>query len=214
MIFMKEKPCRMMKRDTIHVLENGSTYVLSENYFYKTEAYYNIVLGENEGKDVVPHSEEILEANIVPLTLEKARLAGIPVCDWEISYSYVNLPSIVYGINYYSDSSNYSIVQDQQTARRVIKQVTHSGKYPFCYQKLEDPTAVEEHVCVLGKIANASPELESFAAKVYEAFRIPLVNIVAVAADGGYRLSSLGPMRYSQLSKEERDMLESMLRGI
>ncbi len=47
--------------------------------------------------------------------------------------------------------------------------------------------------------------------KIYEVFRLPLVEIVLVKDESGYRLSSLAPVKYSQLSKEETEMLQNLL---
>jgi hypothetical protein len=40
---------------------------------------------------------------------------------------------------------------------------------------------------------------------------MPLVEIVLVKDESGYRLSSLAPVKYSQLSKEEKEMLQNLL---
>jgi hypothetical protein len=60
------------------------------------------------------------------------------VCEWGISQGYVPLPAILYGLNYFSTTLDYFIVQDQKKAKDVIKHITNNGKYPFCYQKFPD----------------------------------------------------------------------------
>jgi len=42
--------------------------------------------------------------------------------------------------------------------------------------------------------------------KIYEVFRLPLVEIVLVKDESGCWLSSLAPVKYSQLSKDETEM--------
>jgi len=52
--------------------------------------------------------------------LEKARMAGIPVCEWVVSYAYITLPAIVYGLNYFSTPSEHFVVKDFTSAKKAI----------------------------------------------------------------------------------------------
>lgn len=200
------------KKDIMYTLkENDSQYIINESYFYKTEPYYTIVKNEHDGIKTVPSSSDVLDAYIVPICLEKAKLAEIPICDWVISYQYISLPAVVYGLNYFSTPSDHFVVKDIEEATKVIKHVTNLGKYPFCYQKLTDTSKVVKCVSIFGKTINCCDGVSALADKVYRAFSIPLVEIVLVKDEGGYRLSSLAPVKYSQLSKEETELLQNLL---
>jgi hypothetical protein len=191
--------------------EDDSQYIVNESYFYKTEPYYAIVKNENEGIKTIPSSRDVLDAYIVPICLEKAKLAGIPVCDWTISYQFVPLPAIIYGLNYFSTPSENFLVSDHEEAKKVIKHVTNHGRYPFCYQKISDASAVARCVSIFGKSINCCEKVSTIAEKIYEVFRLPLVEIVLVKDDSDCRLSSLAPVKYSQLSKDETEMLQDLL---
>ncbi|MDM7934141.1 MAG: RimK-like ATPgrasp N-terminal domain-containing protein [Methanothrix sp.] len=191
--------------------ENDSRYIVNESYFYKTEPYYTIVENENEGIRTVPSSSDVLDAYIVPICLEKAKLAGIPVCEWVISYQYVSLPAVVYGLNYFSTPSDHFLVRGLDEARSVIKHVTNRGRYPFCYQKIGETSEVVECASIFGKTINCCRSLSSLAERIYEVFRIPLVNIVMIRDGDSFLLSSLAPVRYSQLSKDETELLQYLL---
>jgi hypothetical protein len=193
------------------LMEDDSQYIVNESYFYKTEPYYTIVKNENEGVKTIPSSTDVLDAYIVPICLEKAKLAGIPVCDWIISYQYVSLPALVYGLNYFSTPSDHFLVNDLEGAKAVIKHVTNRGRYPFCYQKIDDAASVAKCVSIFGKTINCCEKVSALAEQIYEVFRLPLVEIVLVKGESGYRLSSLAPVKYSQLSKEETEMLQDLL---
>ena len=200
------------KKDIMYTLKEDDTqYIINESYFYKTEPYYTIVKSEHDGIKTVPSSSEVLDAYIVPICLEKAKLAEIPVCDWVISYQYISLPAVVYGLNYFSTPSDHFMVKDVEEATKVIKHVTNLGKYPFCYQKLTDTSKVAKCVSIFGKTINCCEGVSALADKVYRAFSIPLVEIVLVKDESGYRLSSLAPVKYSQLSKEETELLQNLL---
>jgi len=193
------------------LMDDDSQYIINESYFYKTEPYYTIVKNEHEGMKTVPSSSDVLDAYIVPICLEKAKLANIPINDWIISYQYVSLPALVYGLNYFSTPSDHFEVRDLEEAKKVIKHVTNRGKYPFCYQKLGENSKVVSCVSIFGKTINCYKNVSSLAERIYEVFRIPLVKIVLIKDESGYRLSSLAPVKYSQLSKEEALMLQSLL---
>jgi hypothetical protein len=66
-------------KDSLYVIRRDEVYhVISENYSYKTETYYTILDHEQGGKTVRPSSRAVLDAYVVPICLERARLGGIP----------------------------------------------------------------------------------------------------------------------------------------
>jgi hypothetical protein len=200
------------KKDIMYILnENDSRYIINESYFYKTEPYYTIVKNEHEGIKTEPSSADVLDAYVVPICLEKAKLAGILIADWVISYQYVSLPAVVYGLNYFSTPSDHFVVKDLEEASKVIRHVTNHGKYPFCYQKVSDSSMVATCVSIFGKTINCCERVSSMAEKVYDTFRIPLVDMVMIKEGSEYRLSALAPVKYSKLSKEESEMLQNLL---
>ena len=199
-------------KDSVFFIRRGEmNHVISENYSYKTETYYSILCHELEGKPVRPSSSAILDAYVVPLCLERAKRGGIPVCDWGISQGYVPLPAILYGMNYFATTSDFFVVADNVKAKEVIKHITNIGKYPFCYQKLDESATIHSCIGIFGKTDTPCTRISPLAEKVYELFSIPLVTMVFVKSGEDYRLSSLAPTKYSQLSGEERTLLSAYL---
>jgi hypothetical protein len=210
---VREKKGRLLRRDLIlEKVRGGVTYIVSEDYSYKTEAYYRILTLEMEGREVVPSTRDLLDAYVVPVCLTRAGGAGIPVCEWGISDERVPLPSLLYGISYFADPSEYSMVRDLETAGPVIKYITGSGKYPFCYQPIPESAEIVSCVAIFGRTKDAPDPLADLAAKVYRLFRIPLMGIVSVY-NGEYRLSSVTPVWYSTLSRGEKGILGEILAG-
>jgi hypothetical protein len=202
---------RLLRRDLIHEkVRGGATYIVAEDYSYKTEAYYRILTLEMEGTGTIPSTKDLLDAYVVPVCLARAGKAGIPVCDWGISDDRVPLPSILYGISYFADPAEYSLVRDRETADEVVKYITGNGKYPFCYQPIPAEAEIVPCIAIFGRTAGAPEALARLAAQVYHLFRIPLMEIVAVS-NGGYRLSAITPCWYSTLSGEEKDILQGIL---
>jgi hypothetical protein len=199
-------------KDSLFTIRHGDTFhIISENYSYKTETYYSILHHELEGIPVRPSSVAVLDAYIVPVCLERAKLAGIPVCAWGISQAYVPLPAILYGLNYFATTSDYFVVHDSNQAKEVIKHITNKGKYPFCYQKLDEDAVIHSCIGIFGKTTSISSRISLLAKNVYEHFSLPLVTMVFVKNGDQYFLSSLSPTKYSQLSADERTLLTAYL---
>jgi hypothetical protein len=199
-------------RDSLHVLEReGIWYVISEDYSYKTEPYYTILSYELAGKNVRPASSAVLDAYVVAICLERAKLAGIPVAEWGISQGYVPLPSVIYGLNYFATSADFFLVTDGEKAKEVIAHVTNKGKYPFCYQKIPPGATIHSCVSIFGRTADSCAAIAEYAGKIYELFSIPLVTMVFIKNGDEYRLSSLSPTKYSRISGDERALLTAYL---
>jgi len=202
----KKEP--VLVRDSLSVIQRGQAWhIVSEDYSYKSEAYYHILSHELAGEPVCPSSRAVLDAFVVPVCLERAQNAGIPVADWGISQGYVPLPAVLYGLNYFATASDYAIVRDNGQAQDVVRHITNRGKYPFCYQKISDSAEVVTCTAVFGRTAGKCAAVDRYAEKIYDLFSIPLVRLVMVHSGNAYRLSSLAPMRYTHLSEEERGIL-------
>lgn len=199
-------------RDSLHVLErDGLIHVISEDYSYKTEPYYTILNYELNGINVRPTSSAVLDAYVVPMCLERAKLAGIPVAEWGISQGYVPLPAIIYGLNYFATSADFFLVTDDVKAKEVIAHVTNKGKYPFCYQKIPAGATVHSCVSIFGRTAGSCAAIAGLAEKIYQLFSLPLSTMVFVRCGDEYSLSSLSPTKYTRISGDERALLTAYL---
>lgn len=210
-----EKRDRLLKEDSIFTVSmDDSMHVVSENHFYKSEAYYTAVSSEMSGINTVPSSGQVIEAYVVPICLEKAKLSGIDVSDWEISYQYASTPCVIYGLNYFSTPAEFFVVKDEEAAKDVIKHVTNKGKYPFCYQKLAEGARIMAVTSVFGNaVENKDPGVTGMIAAVYRLFKIPLFSAILIERDGKYLLSSMGPVRYSKLTRQEKHLLGEYLQS-
>ncbi|MDD1679771.1 MAG: RimK-like ATPgrasp N-terminal domain-containing protein [Methanomicrobiales archaeon] len=211
LFFMVTTPIGFKKDTVYEKVEGATTFLVSDNYFYKSETYYRIVRHEIEGKYAIPSSKDLIEAFVVPICLEKARMQGIRVCSWEVSYSYAPLPSIAYGIHYYSDPAEYSILRDSEVAREVIHHITNHGRYPFCYQPITDSSEVFPVIAVFGDTTEDEPELRQLAMTVYTTFRVPFLSMTVLWDGENYSLSSLSNAKYSKLSPGDRTLLRAHL---
>jgi hypothetical protein len=199
-------------KDSLIILRRGEiSHVICEDYSYKTDSYYTILRMEMEGKAIKPSTSAIIDAFVVPICLERAKLAAIPVCEWEISQVYVPLPAIIYGLNYFATTGEYVAVYDNEGAKEAVKHITNKGKYPFCYQKLGEGAEICQCTAIFGKTTGQNDAVAHIAEKIYDLFAIPLVQMVLVRSGGNYALSSLAPARYSHLAGNERSLLEAYI---
>jgi hypothetical protein len=197
-----------MLRDSLAIVRRDhACHVIAEDYSYKTEAYYTILRHELAGEDIRPSSRAVLDAFVVPICLERAKRAGIPVMDWGISQAYVPLPAVLYGLNYFATASDFFVVQDNEQAKDVVKHITNKGKYPFCYQKLGDDAIIHTCTAVFGQTTGSCAAIGGYAAMIYDLFHIPLMSMVFVKTGKSFALSSLAPTRYTHLSAQERSLL-------
>jgi hypothetical protein len=207
---LKQSP-RLRSGATYLVHRSRNLYVVSENYSYKTDPYYLILSRELNGERVYPDSRSVLDAYIVPVCLDRASRTGIPVADCIISQSCGKVPAVLYGLNYFSCSSGYAVAQSMDSAKEVIRHITNSGKYPFCYQPLQEGDEVVKAHAVFGCVHGFGEELSRYAELLFNEFHLPLVTMVWIHGDGHYRLSSLTPTRYSALSPREKSLLRVYL---
>jgi hypothetical protein len=203
---------RLQSGTTYLIRRDGRIHVVAEDYGYKTDSYYTILSRELAGEPVEPDSRSVLDAAVVPVCLEQAGRAGIPVADCIISQSYTaGLPAILYGLNYFSCSSKFTVVRGPDTEREVIRHITNNGKYPFCYQLLDEDAEIVSATAIFGKTMDHGPEIEDAAQKLYAEFRIPLMTMVFIRCTRGHLLSSLTPTRYSSLSAAEKSLLTAYI---
>ncbi len=205
------KLSKKLNKGISEIYSDNDLFILSSEYHYKTEPYYQIVLRENQnGYKITPSSNKVLDAYVVPICLTMAKIAGIPVLEWGVSDSQCPLPSIIYGINYYSDSSKFEVVEDLNFSKVAVKKVTHSGKYPFCFQKIPSNYEIKTFTTLFGKNDTENPEVSAILKKIYEVFEIPVAKIILVYCEEKYYLSSISPIDFSRVSSEEEGVFKAM----
>jgi hypothetical protein len=203
---------RLQSGGTYLVRREEKIHVVSEDYGYKTGSYYTILSREIAGEPVAPDSRSVLDAAVVPVCLERAARAGIPVADCVISQSCTpDLPAILYGLNYFSCTSEFSVVRSREAEKEVVRHLTNNGKYPYCCQSLSETAEVIPVIAIFGKITGGEPGVRDIAERLYAEFRIPLMTLVLIREGVSRFLSSITPTRYSSLSPAERSLLQAYL---
>lgn len=182
---------------------NGSAFVnISGDYRYMGEGHYESVEAEIQGIPVYPQVKESLDAYVVPLCMERAKMAGIDIPEYYISNGYFDPPAIVYPINPFM--RKHSIVYKEGHVKTIGKSLTRNYKYPICVQKIEGEASIREFKCVMG--TSSTEEFDPIASEVWNLFHLPMCK-VRVIENGKVLLSAVEPLPLHQLRPKELKLL-------
>jgi hypothetical protein len=195
--------------DYIGFLEDENCLVnLAGYYGYLESAYYASQEISGEGKDIHPTCREILDGYVVPLFLEKAKLAKLPVPEYYITNGYFEPPVIVDSVNPFM--SRQSVVLKNGHQERVAKSLTRNFTYAICCQELPPGSKIVTFHSVLGW--SHKEGFQPLSRQVWELYRIPLVQVrVIIKEDGEILLSSLQPLPFAKLTPPELRYIESRI---
>lgn len=182
---------------------------LAGDYRYLKLGYYASQDFERGTNGIHPTCQEIMDGYVMPLFLEKARRAGVPVPGYYISNGYFEPPVIVDTINPFM--SRHSIVLKAAAQERVAKSLTRNFTYAICCQELTPGAKVGYFRAILGW--SPTPRFRPLAQSVWEVFRMPVARVrVVVTDDNQALLSGLQPLPYEKLSERERAYVERAVR--
>ncbi len=177
---------------------------LHGDYSYLTEGYYLSLDADGHGRDALPTPMEAIEAYVVPLALEKARLGGLPVPDYSISNDQFEPPVIAYPVNPFS--TKCEVIQTLDEAEAKVRSLTLNFKYAFVCQAMPSDCRIDTCRCVIGK--SMTREYDAFAAKAFEVFRLPLMRIHVIVTPESYLFSAISPLERDSLTLGEKAILK------
>jgi hypothetical protein len=190
--------------------EEKSFYNLYGDYTYLLEGYYETLQSQLSGVNIHPTTEESLDAYIIAIALEKARISNIPIPEYKIVTDKTKVdsfPVLGYAMNPFSNNSY--IIDNQKFYEHKIKSLTLSGKYLAVVQKLPmEDYRLDTIRCILGK--SMVKEYQDFAMMVFKVFKLPLMKIKVIVTLDNYLLSAIEPLDYDTLSINEKKNLETM----
>ncbi|UCG63212.1 MAG: RimK-like ATPgrasp N-terminal domain-containing protein [Candidatus Zixiibacteriota bacterium] len=178
---------------------------LAGDYDYLSQAYYVSQDRLLSGELIVPSCQDMLDAYVSPLFLEKARLAGLPVPEYYISNGYIEPPVIVDPVNPFTLKGK--VVLKASRAKSIAKSLTRNFTYAICCQELPEGSQVAYFKAVLGWCVG--DEYREMARVIWDVFKIPLARIrVIKLADGGILLSDIAPLPFTELGKREMEYIK------
>jgi hypothetical protein len=181
---------------------------LSGDYSYLSVGYYVSQDLESERALIHPTCAEVMDAYVMPLFLEKAKRAGLPISDYYISNGYFEPPVIVDTINPFM--SRHSVVLKAAAQERIAKSLTRNFTYAISCQELPHRARVSHFHAVLGW--SAIPKFRELAQAVWRTFGMPLAKVrVMTCSDGRLLLSGLQPLPFARLTEREQLFLLKMV---
>lgn len=185
--------------------EENTLVNLAGNYDYLSRAYYESQDRLLNGKNIVPTCQDMLDAYVPPLFLEKARMAKVPVPECYISNGYFEPPVIVDPINPFTLKGR--MVLKPGRAKSIAKSLTRNFTYAICCQELPPGSRVSYFNSILGWCLKEKYLEQS--GIVWEIFRIPVARVrVVKLQEGGILLSDISPLPLADLQSRELKYIE------
>ncbi|MDH7508777.1 MAG: RimK-like ATPgrasp N-terminal domain-containing protein [Methanomassiliicoccales archaeon] len=187
----------------LHYQSKESAFVnIAGDYRYLSEGHYESVEAEVQEIPVYPRVKEALDAYVVPLCMERAKRAGIPVPEYYISNGFFEPPAIIYPINPFM--RRHSVVYKEGHVKTIGKSLTRNYKYPILVQRIREDASIREFKCILG--TTTTDEFETIANQIWNLFHLPICK-VRVIEDGEVLLSAIEPLPLHQLKSKELKLL-------
>jgi hypothetical protein len=187
---------------------DGKWVNLNGDYRYMEPGYYLSQDLENAGEYVRPTCGEILDAYVVPLCLEKAEQAALPVPEHYITNGFFEPPVIVDPLNPFMDRQR--IVLKAASQEKAARSLTRNFTYAICCQELPAGSRVEHFRAVLGW--SMAARYRRLAALVWSVFGLPLANVRVVSRAGEEPLfSRIKPLPCAQLNERELNYINEVV---
>lgn len=201
-----------LSRDFIAYCKDSDCFVnLAGSYDYLEVPYYASQELELAGKKVFPTCEEMLDAYITPLFLEKAKLSQLPAPEYYITNGYFEPPVIVDTANPFMLRSR--IVLKASLQHKVAKSMTRNYTYAICCQELPPGSQVKYFRSVMGWCS--FQRFRELSKQIFDVFHIPLARVrVIIHADGQMLLSDVGPLPFESLNRHELDYIEKRIEWV
>ncbi|HKI57164.1 MAG TPA: RimK-like ATPgrasp N-terminal domain-containing protein [Trueperaceae bacterium] len=178
---------------------------MAGDYSYLTSGYYHSLDAELAGLKVIPTSGDALDAYVVPIAMEKARLADLPLPTFHLATTrFPAPPFMAYPVNPFSSKGELVADAEQLAARR--NGLTYTGKYAVLCQELPEDYRIDVVRCVLGR--SLVPEYAAFTEAVFAVFRLPLARVRVIVTAKAFLLSAFLPLPLDQLTPEELALVE------
>lgn len=183
------------------------TLILDGDYEYLSEGYYACQEAEAQALHVLPTCADTLDAYVVPLALERVRLAGLPVPEWYLSNEYFRPPALLYGVNPFA--RNHQLVRTDEAARAAARKISRQGKFVICCQELPPEAEIVEFDLLMGRALQ--PRFDAWAADLFTLFRLPLARVRLIAAGDRLLFSALERLSARKLARPARALLDQQL---
>jgi hypothetical protein len=177
------------------------------DYSYLLSGFYDSLDAELSGLSIIPTTRDALDAYVVPIAMEKAKLEGLYIPEYEIvTDKFLATPIMAYPVNPFF--SKGELLVDAHALEHRRNAVSMTGKYAVLCQRLKGDYRIDVLRCIMGQCLNEA--YEEFAAEVFRIFRIPLMRVRVIVVSKEYQLSAIEPLLYEDLTLNEKKLLNGL----
>jgi hypothetical protein len=177
------------------------------DYSYLLSGYYDSLDAELSDLNVIPTTQDALDAYVVPIAMEKAKSEGLYIPEYEIiTDKFLTPPMMAYPVNPFF--SKGELITDAAMLEERRNALSMTGKYAVLCQRLKGDYRVDVLRCVMGQCLNEP--YKHFAAEVFRIFRIPLMRIRVIVVAKEYQLSAIEPLPFEDLTLNEKKLLNGL----
>jgi hypothetical protein len=187
------------------------TLNLNPDYRYMKAGYYVSMHAEVLGNQVIPSTENIIDASRTPILLLKASKARIPTLPYLVTSSVKQMitefsfPVVVFAVNPFS-FEGYKTAGNRSALYRAVKSLSMNYKFAVCVQPLKGKML--SFKTIFGKCEHGG-EVAAISEKVYEIFRIPVCKLHVQTVQEKAYLCGLQPLRTEEIFPSDLEMVSA-----
>jgi RimK-like ATPgrasp N-terminal domain len=208
-------------KDDLHALKpsaflessiKDSTININSDYRYLKTGYYVSLHAEVLGSNVIPSCENIIDSSRIPILLLRATRAKIPTLPFLVTDSVkkimteLTLPVVVFAVNPFI-YEGYMVAKNKSALYRAMKSLGMNYKFTVCALPLLGEMLTVKSF--FGKSQMPDEQINALTEKVYELFKIPICKVHVQKTEGKAFLCGLEPMKESDLSKSDLELISS-----
>lgn len=187
-------------------LDPDTLFHMAGDYYYMSEAYYQLLEAELAAQAVLPTTAATLDAYVVPIALEKARQAQFPIPDYRLVVDKLPTGVLAYSVNPFSEKMQ--LISEGDDLSTKLNSLSRTGKYAVCCQALPEDYRIDIIRCILGQTLVS--EYQSYALGLFKLFHLPLMRIRVIVTPEAYLFSAIEPLALKELTSAELSLLEGL----
>lgn len=192
----------------------GFVLNVNNDYRYMKTGYYVSLHAEVLGDEVVPTTENALDAYRPPILLTRTAKNGAPIMPFIVTDSVRQImaefafPVAVFPVNPFS-FNGFRTAENRTALYRAVKSLSMNYRYAVCVQPLQGEMMVVK--CFFGECACEDNSARAVARKVYETLKIPVCKLYVQRFNGGAYLCGLQPLKMEEITPSDVDLLSKMV---
>ncbi len=187
---------------------------INNDYRYMKTGYYVSLHAEILGNDVIPTTENAIDAYRLPVLLVRASKNGVPIMPYLVTDSVKQImdefssPIVVFAVNPFS-FNGFKTAKNRAALYRAVKSLSMNYRYAICAQPLcGEMISVKSF---FGECIYENGNTKEIAKKVYETFKIPACKLHFQRFGGKAYLSGLQPLKMEEITPLDVNIISKIV---